>query len=88
MNRLYTKGQVVYSKSGRDKLRPFIIYNIEGEYLFLVDGDLRKLEKPKKKKNIHVQICNDIDSSIKQKLDDNLYLTDADIKKALKAYQK
>lgn len=79
---------MVYSKSGRDKNRPFIIFDFDDEYLYLVDGDLRKLEKPKKKKIMHVQICKDVNSDINKKLDDNLYLTDADIKKALEAYKK
>lgn len=79
---------MVYSKSGRDKNRPFIIFDFDDEYLYLVDGDLRKLEKPKKKKIMHVQICKDVNNDINKKLDDNLYLTDADIKKALEAYKK
>lgn len=84
---MYTKGQVVFSKSGRDKNKAFIIVDIDGQYLYLADGRIRKLEKPKKKKIKHVQIVNKVDADIKQKLDSNLYLTDADIRKALEAYQ-
>ena len=84
---MYTKGQVVYSKCGRDKNRPFIIYDLDDTFLYLVDGDLRKLEKPKKKKKIHVQIVNKIDYDIKQKLENNLYILNADIKKALAKYK-
>lgn len=47
---LYSKGQIVFSKCGRDKGRAFIVYDFNEEYVFIVDGDLRKLEKPKKKK--------------------------------------
>ena len=46
----YTKGQVVYSISGRDKTMPFIVLAEEGDYLYLADGKLRTLEHPKKKK--------------------------------------
>lgn len=84
---MYTKGQVVYSKCGRDKRRPFIIFDFDDQYLYLVDGDLRKLEKPKKKKKIHVQIVNKIDYNIKEKLDGSLYLLDADIRKALEPFK-
>lgn len=84
---MYTKGQVVFSKCGRDKTRPFIVFDFDDEYVYLVDGDLRKLEKPKKKKIIHVQMCKDVITDICKKLDDNLYLTDADIRKALEAYK-
>ncbi len=84
---MYSKGQVVYSKSGRDKRRPFIIVDFDEQYLYLVDGDLRKLEKPKKKKMMHVQIVNDVIEDIKQKLEDKAYLNDADFRKALKSYK-
>ncbi len=84
---MYTKGQVVYSKSGRDKRRPFIVVDFDGQYVYLVDGELRKLQKPKKKKCMHVQIVNTVIDDIKQKLDDNAYLTDADFRKALEAYK-
>lgn len=83
---MYSKGQVVYSKSGRDKQRPFIVYDFDDEFVYIIDGDLRKLENPKKKNKKHIQIVNEIDYNIKMKLDENLYLNDADIRKALKAY--
>jgi len=51
-------GQVVFSKSGRDKGKAFVIINIEDNYLYLVDGKLRTLNKPKKKKLKHVQPVN------------------------------
>lgn len=84
---MYSKGQVVYSKSGRDKRRPFIIVDFDEQYLYLVDGDLRKLEKPKKKKIMHVQIVNDVIYDIKQKLEESAYLNDADFRKALQSYK-
>lgn len=83
---MYSKGQVVYSKSGRDKCRPFIVYDFDDNYVYIIDGDLRKIENPKKKNKKHIQIVDKIDYNIKMKLDDNLYLNDADIRKALKAY--
>ena len=44
-------GRVVYSKAGRDAERPFIVVDgINDSYLLIVDGSLRKIEKPKKKK--------------------------------------
>ena len=54
------KGQVVISKNGRDKGKYFIILDIEDEYLFLADGNLRTITKPKKKKIKHTQKTNKI----------------------------
>lgn len=82
----FTVGQVVFSKCGRDKKYPFIIYSVEGDFLFLVDGKMRPLEKPKKKKIKHVQPVNYIDEAIKQKLENKLYLNNSDVKKALAKY--
>lgn len=84
---MYTKGQIVYSKAGRDKAKPFIVFDIEENYLYLVDGTIRTLEKPKKKKIKHVQIVNQIDYNIKKKLDENLYILNSDIRKALEPYR-
>ncbi len=84
----YEVGQIVYSKCGRDKSKPFIILNIKDEYLFLVDGNLRKLDKPKKKKIKHVQFTHYIDNEIKYKIENNDYLLDSDIRKSIKDYCK
>jgi ribosomal protein L14E/L6E/L27E len=81
-----TRGQVVYSKGGHDKGLPFIVFLVDKGYLYLVDGKLRTLNKPKKKKIIHVQPTKDIIYPIQEKLDKNLYLLDADIRKALLPY--
>lgn len=80
-------GRIVYSKCGRDKRRPFIVYHTDGEYLFLIDGELRKLDKPKKKKLKHVQVTNDVNSDIGDKLINNLYINDSEIRKALAPYR-
>ena len=83
---MYSKGQIVFSKSGRDKGRAFIIYDYDDVYVYIVDGDVRKLEKPKKKKKIHIQISHHIDEEIKYKLENGSYLLNSDFKKALARY--
>jgi len=79
-------GQLVYSKRGRDKSKPFIVLDINNEYLYLVDGGLRKLSSPKKKKVIHVQPTNFINEEIKQAILGQKYLLDSDIEKAIAKY--
>lgn len=54
-------GQVVKSKAGRDKDRFFIVLEVNDEsYLSLVDGDLRKLSKPKRKKVKHIMVTKTV----------------------------
>lgn len=85
---MYSKGQIVFSKCGRDKGRAFIVCDYDDDYVFIVDGSLRKLEKPKKKKKIHIQISNNIDEEIRNKIENELYLLNSDIKKALAKYNE
>lgn len=79
-------GQVVFSKSGRDKGRPFIVLSIEEEYAYLVDGKLRKIASPKYKSIKHIQKTNDAIEWIKQRIIEDKMVSDADIRKVLKNY--
>jgi ribosomal protein L14E/L6E/L27E len=80
-------GQVVISKAGRDNGDVFIIYNIRGDYLYLVDGDARTLEKPKKKKIRHIQPVKYIDYALQEAITNQKYLKDADFRSALKKFK-
>ncbi len=49
-------GRVVYSKAGRDKGRLFVILGtVNEDFVLLADGELRPIEKPKKKRMKHVR---------------------------------
>ena len=50
-------GRFAKSLSGRDKGRVFIIVDTpEENFVMLSDGELRKLEKPKRKKLKHIKL--------------------------------
>ncbi len=53
-------GKVVISKSGRDLGRAFVVVRVidEARYLSISDGELRKIEKPKKKNIKHLQFTS------------------------------
>lgn len=77
-------GQVVYSKAGRDEGRIFIVTGfIDDKYVFVSDGDLRRLENPKKKKIKHLTVTNVVIEAISDKLGTGIKITNADIRKAL-----
>ena len=80
-------GEFAKSKAGHDKEEIFIIINKE-EYVYLVDGKSRILDKPKKKKIKHIQVINKIDEELQRKLETNLILRDEDIKRAIKSYKQ
>lgn len=49
-------GMFARSMAGHDKNRLYIIIREESEYVYLSEGNLRTVEKPKKKKKKHIQI--------------------------------
>ncbi|MEQ8201786.1 MAG: KOW domain-containing RNA-binding protein [Syntrophomonadaceae bacterium] len=52
-------GKVVISKSGRDKDKAFVIIGILNErHLIVCDGDIRKIENPKKKNIRHLNFTS------------------------------
>ena len=61
-------GQVVKSKAGRDKDKLFVVLDIvDKSYVMVVDGKLRKLENPKKKKIKHLSLYNSIIDELSDK---------------------
>lgn len=57
---MITVGSVVKSKCGRDKEKFFVVLKIEGDFLFLADGKLRKLDSLKKKRASHVSATKEV----------------------------
>lgn len=55
---LYKEGNLAKSIAGHDRNQIYVIVKEEGEYVYVSDGWLRPLEKPKRKNKKHVQpIC-------------------------------
>lgn len=79
-------GQFVFSKAGRDKTELFIVVGIEEAYVYLADGKRRRIERPKKKKNKHIQITNQIDLNLNKILSEQKRLTNQEIRKSIAAY--
>ena len=80
-------GQIVKSKAGRDKDRVFIICSIlDEQFVFVCDGDLRKLNSPKKKKVKHLMIYNTVLTEFADKLQSNENLDDAYVRRILSPY--
>lgn len=78
-------GQIVLSKAGRDKGKKMIVVSIFNEsYVLIADGELRKIEKPKKKKIKHIAITEEIKEEIVEKILGNIRVLNSDIKKVLK----
>lgn len=64
-----TVGTLVYSKAGHDKQNMFLVLKLENGYAYIADGDMRKAEKPKKKKLIHLQKTNYVYENISENIE-------------------
>jgi len=85
----YGLGSIVVSIAGRDKGKLLVIVGIVDEAFVLVaDGDLRKVEKPKKKKLKHIKATGKCDTGLGDKLRKGIVVTNAEIKKILKLHEK
>lgn len=76
-------GSVVRSKAGRDKGSYFMVLAREGEYAYLANGELRKVDCPKKKKLKHLQGSDKISEFIVNKLEAQGKVTNSEVRKAL-----
>ena len=81
-------GRVVVSKAGRDAGKRFIVIKvIDDLYVQIADGDLRRIEKPKKKKIKHLELTAEIAETIREKLTGNARITNPEIRKVLAGYK-
>ena len=54
------RGSLVYSRAGRDKGTLFLVIDEKDGYVYLTDGDTRRISKPKKKKLRHINKTNTV----------------------------
>lgn len=77
-------GQLVYSVAGRDGGRKFIVIGIiDSSNVLISDGDLRPIEKAKKKKIKHLRVLNKIVLPVSDKIKNDIKVSNSDIRKAL-----
>ncbi len=80
-------GSIVISKAGRDNGRRFIVLKLEGDCAYLSDGDLRKVDKPKKKKIKHIQKTNSVSQLVKSRLENGGQIENFEIRQALSDFE-
>lgn len=80
-------GRVVYSKAGRDKDKFFIIIGVlDEQYVYIADGNLRSVEKPKKKKIRHLVFTNTTADEVKNLLISGEKVSNLMIRKILQSH--
>ena len=77
-------GRLAFSLAGRDHGRYFIAVGVcDNEHILIADGDLRMIEKPKKKKLRHVKFTRTVFPVIKAKLIAGKPILNAELRKAI-----
>ena len=74
-------GRMAWSKAGRDKGKPYVIVEaLDDRYVLVCVGVLRTLDRPKKKKLMHLSVTDSVFSG--ENMDD------LNIAKYLRSYDK
>jgi len=79
-------GCFVKSKNGRDAGKCYVIINTHNEYVYLVDGNIRTLDNPKKKNLKHIIMLGNYDPMLYKAIKEK-NVKDEEIKRAIKLLQ-
>jgi len=77
------RANIIRSLNGRDKGRLFIVYDVEPDFINLVDGKRRRTETPKRKKVKHVELVGRCDEQFIERMTNGDKITNADVRRAL-----
>ena len=82
-------GFLASSKAGHDKDKIYIIIKEDADYVWLADGKLKTVDKPKKKRRKHIQIVKYFNNEeIRDALLEGKHVSDLEIMMTLKKYKK
>lgn len=79
------EGMLARSIAGHDQGRLYVIIRAEAEYVWLVDGILRTVEKPKKKKVRHIQVIHRYAEPVREALENKKPLQNEPIKQMIQS---
>ena len=76
-------GGFAVSTAGHDLGKYYVIFQMDSEYVYLVDGRIRTISRPKKKKIKHVDGVEPLDPVLAAKVSDRT-VKNEEIKRAIK----
>ncbi|MDE6387508.1 MAG: KOW domain-containing RNA-binding protein [Lachnospiraceae bacterium] len=76
-------GMLAVSRAGHDSKTTYVIIGEDDEYVYLADGRIRTVDRPKKKNKKHIQIIKKVQM---EKPEEGF--KDLEIKRAIKMYQE
>lgn len=84
----YGIGMMAKSLAGHDRGKTYMIKDFDEKFVYLVDGSIKTLDKPKKKKWKHVQIDRNVSRWIANLLKEEKEIHDSDVIRAIREYNK
>ncbi len=82
------KSSVVRSLAGRDAGRLFFVFQADAESVMLVDGKVRPVERPKRKKIKHIEFIAAPSCKTADKLKSGDKVTNSEIRKTLAEFSR
>lgn len=82
------KGMLAKSKAGHDKDRIYLVLSQEGDMVSLVNGVNRTIERPKRKKRMHIQPIVHLPREVADMMEELSEITDETVVKILDAYAR
>lgn len=74
------------TRAGHDKNQIYFLLKEDEEYVYLVNGTTKPLEKPKKKNRKHIQLIKNLPIEVTEVMEAGT--TNENVKRAIKIYQK
>ena len=81
-------GMLAFSRAGHDKNRIYLITDQDEDYVYLCDGRLRGVDKPKKKKVKHIQVVKTISPEIRACMENGKTPDDIMIRRTIEEFKK
>lgn len=79
--------KLAVSRAGHDKDSIYVIVKEEADMVYLADGKLKPLEKPKRKNRKHIQVIEKLPKEITEVFTQENFRNE-EIKRAIKLYQR
>lgn len=76
-------GRFAIATAGHDKGKCYVIFQMDSEYVYLVDGRIRTTNRPKKKKKMHINLRSESDQELADKIQQKS-VKNEEIKRAIK----
>lgn len=81
-------GDIVLSKMGRDSGRHYVVMSVRDNFVFICDGDVHKVDKPKKKKNKHVESTGSFSDYVTAKLSEGAKVTNTELRRVISEFEE